>query len=329
MAPQGGANDLDLEEVHMIGRRQFVRTTGYALGGALLAQTSAKAQSLFSPSAKAIKNIKNPGIPPIEIRVTPSIAWDFDPFGNLYSLDKANNLLTKYDGERVLWQWGGPGVRDRRRLNVPSSIATDAQGRVYVTDKGNSRVLILTKSKGQLVNVIRPTKRMRLNAPQDLAVANGRIYVADTLSHQVDIYSIKGRHLSSFGNLGHRYTDLNGPTSIAVGEDSDIFVVDRGNLGIKVFNHLGDLLDIYDGTRLGGIPDFNPTYIEMGSNGLLYAADSIGGRVVVMTQRGLILDVIDLTLEDGSKAQPRYLGIAPNDSLVISAFSALPPVLNN
>ena len=313
----------------MIGRRQFVRTTGFALGGALLAQTSARAQGLFSPSTQAFKAVQDPGIPPIEIRLTPSVAWDFDPFGNRYSLDRANNVLTKFAGagEHILWQWGGSSVRDRRKLNLPSSMTTDAQGRVYVTDLGNSRVLVLSKGKGQLINVIRPTQRRRLNAPQDLAVANGRIYVADTLSHQIDIYSIKGRHLSSFGNLGHRYTDLNGPTSIAVAEDSDIFVVDRGNRGIKVFNHLGDLLDLYDGTRLGGIPDFNPTYIEMGSNGLLYAADSIGGRVVVMTQRGLVLDVIDLILKDGSKAQPRYLGIAPNDSLVVSAFSALPTAL--
>lgn len=323
-----GVNELDLDEVPMIGRRQFVRTTGYALGAALLAQTTARAQGLFSPSAQASETITNPGIPPIEIRLTPSVAWDFDPSGNLYSLDRVNNLLTKYAGDRILWQWGGPGVRDRRKLNLPSSMATDAQGRVYVTDLGNSRVLVLTKSKGQLVNVIRPTKRMRLNSPQDLAVANGRIYVADTLSHQVDIYSLKGRHVSSFGNLGHRYTDLNGPSSIAVGEDTDIFVVDKGNFGIKVFNHLGDLLDVYDGTRLDGIPNFNPAYIAMSPNGLLYAADSIGGRVVVMTQRGLVLDVIKITLADGSIAQPRHLGIAANDSLIVSAYSALPTVLD-
>ena len=290
----------------MIGRRQFVRTTACALGGAFLAQTTVKAQGLFSPSAQAVKIINDSDIPPVEIRVTPSIAWDFDLFGNRFSLDKANNVLTKFSGagEHVLWQWGGSSVRDRRKLNLPSSMTTDAQGRVYVTDLGNSRVLVLSKAKGRLINVIRPTRRRRLNAPQDLAVANGRIYVADTLSHQVDIYSIKGRHLSSFGNLGHRYTDLNGPTSIAVGEDTDIFVVDKGNFGVKVFNHHGDLLDIYDGARMSGIPDFNPAYISMGGNGLLYAADSIGGRVVVITQRGRVVDVIDLTLEDGSKAQP-------------------------
>ena len=64
-------SELDLEEVQMIGIRQFVRTTGYALGAALLAQTTARAQGLFSPSAQALEPITNPGIPPIEIRLTP------------------------------------------------------------------------------------------------------------------------------------------------------------------------------------------------------------------------------------------------------------------
>ena len=63
--------ELDLEEVHMIGGRQFVRTTGYAVGAALLAQTTAKAQGLFSPSTQALETITNSGIPSIEIRLTP------------------------------------------------------------------------------------------------------------------------------------------------------------------------------------------------------------------------------------------------------------------
>lgn len=308
----------------MIGRRSFVASAGFTLAGILLQSRVAKAQGLLSTQTPESKSFNTSGILPVEIRLTPSIAWDFDAFGNRYSLDKVNNLLTKYVEGKVQWQIGGSNVNDFRRLNLPSSVVTDRQGRVYVTDLGNSRVLILSESKGQLINVIRSTRRKRLNSPQDLAVANGKIYVADTLSHEIDIYTVNGRHVTTFGTHGNLYNQLNGPTSIAVADNSDIFVVDNGNFGIKVFSQSGVLLDIFDDKKLDGIKNFRPSYITMGPEGILYAADSIAGRVIVMTQKGRVLDVIELIQDDGSRAQPRYLGISPNGSLVVSAFTALP-----
>lgn len=307
-------------------RRRFLGASSVALGGFLLGKGTLAAPTL-TPTKSPSHRIQTHGIAPLEIRLTPSVIWDYDSAGFLYALDRANNRLTKFDttGDQILWQWGGPDALGRRQLNGPAAIAIDPRGRVYVADLGNHRVLVLSQKQGRVVDIIQSGKRQGLNSPQDLALANGLLYVADTLNHEIDIYSREGRFRSSFGAQGFNYDDLNGPTSLAVGESGDLFVIDKGNASIKVFNHTGVLLDVYDGARLGGIPNFNPAYLALGPDGILYVADRLGGRLAVLTQRGLLLDVIVLTLPDGSIAQPRYLGFAPDGSLIVSANSALPP----
>ncbi len=218
----------------MYDRRRFIRDTGLALGGLALFSGQVAGEGLTSLQVPPITIIPNDGggLATIEIHLGNSVAWDYDRYGDKYALDMRNDLLTKYAGNHVMWQKGGDTVKDRALLNIPSSLATDQRGRVYVTDIGNSRVLVMSRN-GKLLEVIRPTRKMRLRYPQDLAVANDRVYVADTMNHQIDIYDRHGRHKSSFGSLGLPYDDLNGPTSVAVGTDSDIFVVDKGNRAIK------------------------------------------------------------------------------------------------
>jgi hypothetical protein len=309
----------------MYDRRRFIRDTGVAFGGFALFSRLAAGVELVreqEPPSIMIPN-SNSGLAPIEVKLSNSVAWDYDRYGDKYALDMQKNELIRYSDGNVVWKRGGVSVRDRKLLNIPSSLATDIRSRFYITDIGNSRVIVMSRN-GKLLDVIRSTRKNALVYPRDLAVANDRVYVADTSNHQIDIYDRSGRHKYSFGSLGLSYDNLNGPTSVAVGTDSDIYVVDKGNHGIKVFNHSGVLLDVYDGSRLGNVRNFNPCYIAMGPDGILYAADASAGTIIAMTQRGRLLDTIDLILPDGSRAQPRYLAFSPNGSLIVSAYSAIP-----
>jgi DNA-binding beta-propeller fold protein YncE len=318
-------DEFFLSEAFMYDRRRFIKNTGVALGGLALFSRGAAGVELVrevEPPSTIIPSANN-GLATIELKLSNSVAWDYDVYGDKYALDMINNELIRYSDGNAVWKKGGGALGDRKLLNIPSSLASDTRGRVYVTDIGNSRVIVMSRN-GRLLDVIRSTKKSTLIYPKDLAVANDRVYVADTSNHQIDIYDRRGRYKSSFGSLGFSYDDLNGPTSVAVGTDSDIFVVDKGNHGIKVFSHSGVLLDVYDGRRLGGVRDFNPCYIIMGPDGILYAADASAGNIIAMTQRGRSLDTIELFLADGSKAQPRYLSFSPNGNLIVSAYSAIP-----
>src|SRR5437870_11485658 len=90
----------------------------------------------------------NPPLPPVDgqFRQPTDVTWD--PQGNIFISDGyINSRVAKYDknGDWVK-TWGVPVPAEDRaapkpfQLNTPHSIAADAQGNIYVADRGNRRI---------------------------------------------------------------------------------------------------------------------------------------------------------------------------------------------
>ena len=71
------------------------------------------------------------------------VAWD--PQGNIFISDGyVNSRAVKYDKNgRFIAQFAGERGDGANQLNTPHSIAVDAQGNVYVGDRGNRRIVVL------------------------------------------------------------------------------------------------------------------------------------------------------------------------------------------
>jgi DNA-binding beta-propeller fold protein YncE len=85
----------------------------------------------------------NPPRPAVDgqFRQPTDVAWD--PAGNIFISDGyINSRVAKYDknGDWVK-QWGDRG-NGLGQFNTPHSIAADAQGRIYVADRGNRRIQV-------------------------------------------------------------------------------------------------------------------------------------------------------------------------------------------
>ncbi len=85
----------------------------------------------------------NPPRPAIdgEFRQPTDVTWD--KAGNIFISDGyVNSRIAKYDknGDWVN-QWGNPG-KNPGEFNTPHSIAADAQGNIYVADRGNARIQV-------------------------------------------------------------------------------------------------------------------------------------------------------------------------------------------
>ena len=97
-------------------------------------------------------------------------------------------------------------------------IATDTQGRVYVSDYGNRRVQVLT-SEGEYIQTIRSDTKLR--SPTGLCVHECYLYIVDYRNRYVVVYNKKGQYVSNFGELpGTTY----GPYGIAIDRDGFLFV---------------------------------------------------------------------------------------------------------
>jgi DNA-binding beta-propeller fold protein YncE len=85
----------------------------------------------------------HPPLPPVDgmFRQVTDIAWD--GAGNTYISDGyINSRIAKVDKNgNWLKSWGEPGDQPGQ-FNTPHSIATDAEGNVYVADRGNRRIQV-------------------------------------------------------------------------------------------------------------------------------------------------------------------------------------------
>lgn len=151
------------------------------------------------------------------------------------------------------------------RMNAPSGLAySRATGRLFVSDRGNNRVLVFdtqtlangmsaTHVLGQpgFSTVAAATTQSGLAAPRGLALDDdgGRLFVADRSNHRVVVYDVAS--LASGENAIHvlgqagfttnasnvSATEMNGPRSVAYDRVRDrLFVADSNNNRVLVFD---------------------------------------------------------------------------------------------
>lgn len=111
-----------------------------------------------------LKHVRPP-LPPVDgmFRQVTDVAWD--PQGNAYISDGyINSRIAKVDKNgKWLASFGEPGSGPGQ-FNTPHSIAADAQGNIYVADRGNGRIQVLD-GNGKFL------REIKINVPFDYAKA--------------------------------------------------------------------------------------------------------------------------------------------------------------
>ena len=213
------------------------------------------------------------------------------------------DIIFKFDGAtgKVLERFGG-GM-----IVMPHGLFADRDGNVWVTDNadnaprtapaappvaGASRPAPqaptpgVGATKGHQVFKFSPTGKLLMTLgkaggslteccfqPNDVIVApNGTIYVAQGHNdiggpHVIWTFDKNGKPLSSFGKFGHGRGEFDQPHALAFDSKGRLFVGDRSNNRIQIFDQKGTLLDVwYQFSRPSGI------FIDKKDN--LYSADS-------------------------------------------------------
>ena len=173
---------------------------------------------------------------------------------------------------------------------LPHGIHVDADGNVWITDSmGNS-----TGTKGHQVIKFSPEGEVLLtlgqagvpgsepgllNEPCDVVTApNGDIFVSDGHSGQnpnpaegstgrIIKFSAEGEYIMEWGRIGDGPGEFRTPHGMAFDSQGRLFVADRGNHRIQIFDQDGNHLDsYYQFSRISGL------FIDAQDN--LYAIDS-------------------------------------------------------
>ncbi len=201
--------------------------------------------------------------------------------------------------------WGqvgtGPG-----QFNHPRGLALGPDGDVYVVDSDNHRVQVFgpdgsfRREWGSHCNLalglgcVDPDGAGPLELgdgqfqePWGIAVAqDGRVYVADTWNHRIQVFAPDGTFLTKWGTYGQtdRATWLfYGPRDIAIDASGRVFVTDTGNKRVVVFDQEGNYLDQWGSAGAGPGQFEEPVGIDLDAEGNIYVADTWNQRVQVFS----------------------------------------------
>jgi sugar lactone lactonase YvrE len=189
-----------------------------------------------------------------------------DATGNLYIADGENQTgrIRRISGGIITTAAGGGGFDGESlpatsaSLNVPSGVAVDANGNVYVAESGNNRIRVLTCCSaiptytiqefagsgvlGWMIGDGGPAAGASLMAPSGVAVdAHGDVYIADHLDNVIRKVS-NGIITTPVGNW---YTGLAGdggpatraqltfPMAVALDASGNLYIADTGNNRIR------------------------------------------------------------------------------------------------
>lgn len=135
----------------------------------------------------------------------------------------------------------GESAAKQGLFNLPTDVACDQKGQVYVTDALNYRIRIFTPEGVQVTEFGEMgDTRGEFNKPKGVAVdAEGRIFVADALLDAVQIFDDEGRFLFSFGATGPEDGSFWMPSGLYI-NGRYIFVSDSYNQRVQIFRYLPD-----------------------------------------------------------------------------------------
>jgi DNA-binding beta-propeller fold protein YncE len=155
---------------------------------------------------------------------------------------------------------------DAGQLITPHGMFIDQNGNVWVTDMGVNKettkgdVVIKFSSEGKILMTLGTPGKAgdgpdRFEQPRDVVVAsNGDIFVSDSHNGQMSgsppdrnarivKFNKDGRFIKSWGKLGSAPGEFRTPHALAIDFAGRLYVADRGNNRIQVFDLEGNFLD--------------------------------------------------------------------------------------
>lgn len=172
------------------------------------------------------------------------------PDDSLVVSDEGNHTISFWSKEGTkLNSWGTHGTGDGE-LNRPSGISFDSNGDLYVVDTMNHRVQKFTVD-GNFISSFgsHGDGEGQFNMPWGIGIDpnDGAIFIGDWRNDRVQKFSPEGEYLLQFGTSGSERGKLNRPAGVTVDEHGDIYVTDRGNHRIQLFNGAGEFVDVFIG----------------------------------------------------------------------------------
>ena len=174
------------------------------------------------------------------------------------------------------------GVIGRGELKRPIGLAFDrATQQLFVADVHAHDIKVFN-ADGQLLRTLgnRGEEPGEFNFPTFLALAQGELYVTDTMNARIQVLdAATGKSRRIIGKRGLNMGDLVRPKGVAVDSEGNVYVVESYHDYLLVFNPKGEFLIPIGGTGQGVGQFYLPTSVWADADNRIFVADMFNGRV--------------------------------------------------
>ncbi|MCP5557822.1 MAG: 6-bladed beta-propeller [Verrucomicrobiaceae bacterium] len=224
----------------------------------------------------------------------------FHRCGRLWSHPFPTDTISKptvsvIDGEtgKLLNTWGA------NLFIMPHGLTIDHEDNVWLTDVGLHQVFKFSPEGKCLLTLgeraVPGTDTAHFNLPSDVAVLkDGSFYVSDGYKNtRVMKFSAEGRFEFEWGTKGKEPGQFILPHGIAIDSTGRVYVCDRSNSRIQVFDPKGTFIAQWKGPQIG-----RPYGIDVGPDDHIYLIDggdpsvraTLRGKAVELDSDGKIID---------------------------------------
>ncbi|MGI0088357.1 MAG: 6-bladed beta-propeller [Nitrosotalea sp.] len=229
-----------------------------------------------------------------------------DNSGNVYVVDQVNNRVEKFDSKgnftSVIGYASaiGYGGSEDGQLSVPTSVALDKSGNIYVTDINNYRVEKFDPSGNFVLKFgTKGNSDGQFSSLQGIAVDDsGNIYVTDLL-HPIQKFDSAGNFVSDIGS-----DQIVGAQGIALDKSGNVYALDADGTQVIEFSSDGSFMkrwgsfcNIFTGKdcidpdgsgpfALGDGQFKDPNGIAIDNSGNVYVTDTGNNRVEIFDSSG-------------------------------------------
>ncbi|HLG96392.1 MAG TPA: peptidyl-alpha-hydroxyglycine alpha-amidating lyase family protein [Bryobacteraceae bacterium] len=177
------------------------------------------------------------------------ISVDPLPGGNILAFQRAEPPLLVFDRSGKLVKSFGDGM-----FIQPHGLTVDKQGFIWATDaaarNGKGEQVFKFSPDGKVLMTLGTAgvageSETAFNGPTDVAIApNGDIFVSDGhVNNRVMKFSKDGKFIKAWGKKGSGPGEFNVPHTLAFDSRGRLFVGDRSNSRIQIFDQDGNYLD--------------------------------------------------------------------------------------
>ncbi len=272
-----------------------------------------------------------------------------DSTGNVYVADTGNFTIRKISPTGLVTTLAGSpglggsldGMGSAARFALPSDLAVDANGNIYVADTGsstirriapNGAVSTLAGSPGHPGSDDGIGSAARFNRPQGVAVdGTGNVYVADTTNEIIRKVTPGGQVTTLAGAPGLAGHDdgagsaarFDYPADVAVDGSGNVFVADADGSTIRRITPAGVVSTVAgspgrDGNQNGvgsGVRFNFPSGLAVDQTGILYVANTASHNI----------DTGRLAASPAIITQPQNQTVTPGASVMFSVMASGAP----